>query len=66
LATLDFAAVRLNPDGSLDTGFDGDGRQIIAGTGSTIGSNGASAVAIDAAGRVVMVGSGPGGRSGGI
>jgi uncharacterized delta-60 repeat protein len=46
---FDFALARYNPDGSLDTSFDGDGK-------SNSFSAGASAVAIQADGRIVAAG----------
>jgi uncharacterized delta-60 repeat protein len=51
---LDFALVRLNPDGSLDTTFDGDG--IVRTTLSTTGAR-AYAVAVAPDGKIVAVGS---------
>ena len=50
--TPDFGLVRYNPDGRLDTSFAGDGKQIT----SFGGSDGASAVLIQADGRIVAVG----------
>ena len=49
----DFALVRYNPDGSLDTTFDGDGKVITPiGTGNDF----ASAVAIQADGKIIAAG----------
>jgi uncharacterized delta-60 repeat protein len=50
--TPDFGLVRYNPDGRLDTSFAGDGKQIT----SFGGSDGASAVLLQAGGRIVAVG----------
>jgi uncharacterized delta-60 repeat protein len=50
----DFAIARYNPDGSLDTSFNGDGRQ----TASFVGHDEACGVAIQGDGRIVVVGSG--------
>jgi uncharacterized delta-60 repeat protein len=50
----DFAVARLNPDGSLDRSFDGDGRRTI-GFGNWYYP--ASGVAVQADGKVVVVGS---------
>ena len=56
-ANVDFAIARYNPDGSLDPSFSGDGKQT---TDFGIGSNDfASAVALQANGRIVAVGTGP-------
>ena len=52
-----FALARYNADGSLDTSFSGDGRQ----TTVFAGSGGANEVAIQADGKIVVVGSAPGG-----
>ncbi|MGB7924513.1 MAG: hypothetical protein WCF57_14825 [Pyrinomonadaceae bacterium] len=55
---FDFAAARYNTNGSLDTTFSGDGKQI-----TNIGSNtddGATAIAIQPNGRIVLVGSSTG------
>ena len=49
----DFAIARFNPNGSLDPSFSGDGRQ----TTNFAGGNGATGVAIQADGKVVVVGS---------
>ncbi len=49
---VDFAIVRLNRDGSLDGSFNGGGKKTI----DFGGSEDASGVAIDAAGRIVIVG----------
>src|SRR5205814_2202033 len=48
-----FAVARLSADGSLDASFDGDGRAIIDFGPAAAGAN---AVAIDAAGRIVVAG----------
>jgi uncharacterized delta-60 repeat protein len=50
-----FALARLNPDGSLDASFSGDGRQTTAG-----GHNQANAVALQGDGKIVVVGGGGG------
>lgn len=50
-----FALLRLNTGGSLDTGFDADGRLTI-----DFGGFGARAVAVDGSGRIVAAGSTPG------
>jgi uncharacterized delta-60 repeat protein len=50
--TNDFALARYNPDGSLDTSFSGDGRQVTDfGSGDT-----ATGVALQADGKIVAVG----------
>ncbi|HVE58281.1 MAG TPA: delta-60 repeat domain-containing protein, partial [Pyrinomonadaceae bacterium] len=49
----DFALVRYNPDGSLDTSFDGDGKVI---TPVLIGNDYARNVAIQADGKIVAIG----------
>ena len=49
-----FAVVRLNPDGSLDPTFAGDGKQVIPFSGSQ--SNSAHAAALQADGKIVLVG----------
>ncbi len=49
----DFALARFNPNGSLDTSFNGSGKVI---TSFGTGSDAASAVAIDAQGRIVVAG----------
>jgi uncharacterized delta-60 repeat protein len=54
-----FTAVRYNPDGSLDTTFDGDGKQIIGG-----GYYWANGVAIQDDGKIVLAGYAYGGSSG--
>jgi uncharacterized delta-60 repeat protein len=55
-ANSDFAVVRYNPNGSLDTSFDGDGKVT---TGIfTLGHDAAFAVAIHANGKIVAAGSG--------
>ena len=53
----DFALARYNPNGSLDTGFSGDGKQT-----TDFGGNGdqASGVALQANGRIVAAGIGLG------
>jgi uncharacterized delta-60 repeat protein len=48
----DFAVVRLNPDGSLDTSFSGDGKQ----TTDFGGDDDAAELAIQADGRIVLAG----------
>jgi uncharacterized delta-60 repeat protein/uncharacterized repeat protein (TIGR01451 family) len=56
-ADNDFAVARLNPNGTLDTTFDGDGRQTIA--FNNVGSNNddqATAVAIQGDGKIVLGG----------
>jgi uncharacterized delta-60 repeat protein len=53
LLDTDFAVARLNPDGTLDTGFDGDGR-LTTGFG---GDDDAHAVAIQPDGKIVAAGS---------
>jgi uncharacterized delta-60 repeat protein len=50
-----FAIARYNPDGSLDTSFSDDGKQTAHG-----GSGEAKAVALQASGKIVVVGSGGG------
>jgi uncharacterized delta-60 repeat protein len=50
-----FAVVRYNPDGSLDTSFDSDGKS----TASFFGNSGASAVAIQPDGKLITAGSAP-------
>jgi uncharacterized delta-60 repeat protein len=50
---MDFALARYNPNGSLDTSFSGDGRQL------TFGLTEANDVALQANGMIVAVGSGP-------
>ena len=54
-ANNDFALVRYNTDGSLDTSFDGDGKVITA-IGTT--SDAATAVAIQSDGKIVAAGVG--------
>ena len=49
----DFAIIRLNTNGSLDTGFDGDGKVTI----DVDQTDTAAAVAIDSGGRIVVAGS---------
>lgn len=49
----DFAVARYNPDGSLDTGFSGDGRQTTDFAG---GSDFASAIAVQSDGLIVVAG----------
>ncbi len=56
----DFALARYNPNGSLDTSFSGDGKQ----TTDFGGSDGANAVALQG-GKIVLVGSGSLGGTGG-
>jgi uncharacterized delta-60 repeat protein len=50
----EFAIARFNPDGSLDTTFSGDGRQAVG----FVGHDEAHGVAIQADGKIVVVGSG--------
>jgi uncharacterized delta-60 repeat protein len=50
-----FAVARYNPNGTLDTTFSGDGKQT-----AHVGSGEANAVALQANGRIVVVGSGGG------
>lgn len=50
---LDFVVVRYNPDGSLDTSFDGDGK---ATTSLSAQGDGAYAVAIQPDGKIVVAG----------
>ncbi len=56
----DFAIARLNPDGSLDTSFSGDGRTTVAfdlgAPGNTQILDEARSVAIDRSGRIVVCG----------
>jgi uncharacterized delta-60 repeat protein len=52
----DFALARYNPDGSLDTTFDGDGKV----TTDFGGTGDAHAVALQSDGRIVAAGGGPG------
>ena len=51
-ADFDFAVARLNPDGSLDDTFDANGRKSIGLEDTDV----ANAVAIDAIGKIVLVG----------
>jgi uncharacterized delta-60 repeat protein len=57
-ANTDFALVRLNGDGSLDTTFDGDGRLLIdfSDAPSPLSSDTASAVTVSADGRITVAG----------
>src|SRR5262245_48826841 len=55
--TSDFAVARLNPDGSLDTTFSGDGKQTVAFNLGGGNQDRAHAVALDAQGRIVLAGS---------
>lgn len=50
---IDFAVVRYNPNGTLDTSFDGDGRVT---TNFNSGRNIAYAVAVQADGKIIVVG----------
>jgi uncharacterized delta-60 repeat protein len=50
----DIGVVRYNPDGSLDTSFDGDGKVL---TAIGAGSDSAKAIAIQLDGRIVVAGS---------
>jgi uncharacterized delta-60 repeat protein len=52
----DFAVARLLPSGSFDDSFSGDGRRTF-GFGNGAGGDGASGLAIDGAGRIVVIGS---------
>ena len=52
LAPVDFGISRLNPDGSSDTGFDGDGNAFVALGGDEI----AFAVAVQPDGKIVAAG----------
>jgi len=47
----DFALARYNPDGTLDTGFSGDGKQT-----TDLGGNGAKAVALQSDGKILAAG----------
>ncbi|HEY0426280.1 MAG TPA: FG-GAP-like repeat-containing protein [Pyrinomonadaceae bacterium] len=51
----DFAVARYNPNGSLDTGFDGDGKFVVdmTGNGRIDGANG---VAVQQNGKIVLIG----------
>lgn len=51
----DFAVARYNQNGSLDTGFDGDGKFVVDMTG-TGGIDGANGVAVQQNGKIVLVG----------
>ncbi len=53
----DFAVARLNEDGSLDTSFDGDGRQSVAFDLGGASPDTANAVAVQADGKIVVAGS---------
>jgi uncharacterized delta-60 repeat protein len=56
---FDFAVVRLTTNGSLDTTFDGDGKQTVAfnlGDGGLTNADFARSLAIDKAGRIVIAG----------
>jgi uncharacterized delta-60 repeat protein len=57
IGDLDFGVARLNPDGSLDTAFDADGKQTVAFNLGGINEDRASAVAVQADGKVVVGGS---------
>ena len=49
----EFSLIRLNPDGSLDTSFDGDGKVIIpVGTGNDVGNS----VVLQSDGKIVLTG----------
>ena len=53
IANKDYAVARLNPNGSLDTSFSGDGKAYVE---FGADNEGARAVDIDEAGRIVLVG----------
>jgi uncharacterized delta-60 repeat protein len=53
----DFAIARLNPDGSLDTSFDGDGKATVDFAAGSDNNDSASAVAVLADGKIVVAGS---------
>ncbi len=56
--SYDFAAARLNANGSLDTSFDGDGKQTVDfGSPGDYRDNYAAGVAVDGQGRIVLAGS---------
>ena len=52
-AVADFGLARLNPDGTLDAGFDGDGKFILPMSSE---GDGAQAVAVQPNGKIVVVG----------
>jgi uncharacterized delta-60 repeat protein len=52
----DFAVVRLNPDSTLDTTFNGTGRQVVAFNLGGTNADEASGVAVQADGKIVVVG----------
>ncbi len=56
----DIAIARFNTDGTLDTAFDGDGRQIIS---PSVGDSLARSVAIQPDGRIVIAGTGNNGAN---
>jgi uncharacterized delta-60 repeat protein len=58
--TQDFTIVRYNPNGSLDTSYDGDGKTI-SGIGSRSSSSRATAIQTD--GKIVVVGNGSNGSN---
>ncbi|WP_152052616.1 FG-GAP-like repeat-containing protein [Tautonia marina] len=53
----DFAIARLNPDGMFDSTFDGDGRQTVAFDQGSNNADEAFGVALQADGKIVVVGS---------
>lgn len=56
LGNFDFAVVRLNTDGSLDTTFSSDGKALVAFDYGGMGDDRATGVAIQADGKIVLVG----------
>jgi uncharacterized delta-60 repeat protein len=56
LCTDDFAIARYNSNGSLDTDFDGDGKQTIDVRGGCMTDDYASDIAIQSDGKIVLVG----------
>src|SRR5262249_40491545 len=53
----DFAVARLNPNGTLDTTFSGDGRATVGFNLGARKEDGANAIAIQADGKIVLAGS---------
>jgi len=53
VSTTDVAVVQLNPDGSLDTTFDGDGKVFVDVTG---GADGGADLALQADGKIIALG----------